>query len=179
MNWFSPFIEVMFNDREFIAALTVFIFECQTDKFQKGMLGKVQTLAVEKKVEISAMIVGIGVDILQMTRLSSLLARTKNPSRFALRILSQNEYADYKVINCADERLRYLAARWTSKEAIYKAVYPREKLSWKNITIFKCNDEKPLVTIAGNETLVAHISMTHDADLVVAVAVIVEEDKAV
>lgn len=83
--------------------------------------------------------------------------------------------------------------RWAAKEAVYKAIYPRLRLRWKEIIVQK-DGEKPAVTLEllshrtmegnggiGGLELVRdrlevgkvkiHLSISHDADLLVAYVV--------
>ncbi len=108
-------------------------------------------------------IVGIGCDLLKRSRILLLLSRSAKQAesaagrekgksdrlwRFSRRILSpleQKEFDNLLVVGkdttnrtSMDTRLTdFLAVRWAAKEACYKAFYPNEKLTWKNITITK------------------------------------------
>ncbi|RUS18024.1 hypothetical protein BC937DRAFT_89213 [Endogone sp. FLAS-F59071] len=90
------------------------------------------------------MILGIGVDILHLPRLAALIARRANAREiFACRILSLDEIAEFH--NVIDRRASsstvdmYLATRWAAKEAVFKAMYPRHRLTWKEVTVTKCD----------------------------------------
>lgn len=81
--------------------------------------------------------------------------------------------------------------RWAAKEALYKAAYPTYELTWKQITLAK-DGNKPVLRITypppsdadlrddktrnrpGLEGVHerVHVSISHDADLVVAYVVV-------
>ena len=68
---------------------------------------------------------------------------------------------------------------WTAKEALYKALYP-VKLRWKDISVLPgSGDQRPKpslqvsdAALAGLERPNFHLSISHDADLVVAMVVV-------
>jgi phosphopantetheinyl transferase (holo-ACP synthase) len=66
----------------------------------------------------------------------------------------------------------YLATRISAKEAIYKALWPRWSKSWKSVSILNVNS-KPMVFQEQNE-YECHISISHDANFVIAFAVAYE-----
>ncbi|KAJ2770769.1 hypothetical protein IWQ57_002509, partial [Coemansia nantahalensis] len=76
----------------------------------------------------------------------------------------------------AAEQTRFLAARWCLKEALFKAAYPRQVLRWGDVTIAK-DGPKPAADVAWAPALAratAHVSLSHDRDLVVGYVVIEE-----
>ncbi|UVD81520.1 4'-phosphopantetheinyl transferase superfamily protein [Mycoplasma iguanae] len=70
----------------------------------------------------------IGIDI---TRISRFQNKSEN---FAKRILSHNEFLEYKKI---DDKAYFLALRWAIKEALFKA--DNTLLSFQKINISKIN----------------------------------------
>lgn len=113
-------------------------------------------------------ILGIGVDILHVPRLHRLSQRRpiepkRNASphanhavhrditaerqgldKLAKRILCESESKEYLEIAHRDpDKLshlqRYLANRWSAKEAAYKALYPKYVVSWKHLCVHKPN----------------------------------------
>jgi len=71
--------------------------------------------------------------------------------------------------------LLFLATRWTAKEAVYKAAYPRLRLTWSDVTLAHSSDGKPFLDIRKTDTKMAlHLSISHDADYVAA-CVVMEE----
>ncbi|KAF8165406.1 4'-phosphopantetheinyl transferase [Crassisporium funariophilum] len=97
-------------------------------------------------------ILGIGVDIVHVPRIASLFTR-RCPDRFALRILSKQEYVQWESLRNSDlsERVRFIAVRWSVKEASYKAMYPVVKPTWREFTYQSVTAEgrKPTLTHDG------------------------------
>ncbi|EPT02854.1 hypothetical protein FOMPIDRAFT_1029174 [Fomitopsis schrenkii] len=122
-------------------------------------------------------ILGIGVDILHVPRIAA-LARRKSAARLASRILSQPEMAVWNDTAAEDtaSRLRFLAVRWSVKEAAYKALYPKARPTWKELTFL--NDpsdlygKKPRLQYLPKQTTIPsvslHSSISHDGDYVFA-----------
>lgn len=63
------------------------------------------------------MIFGVGIDIVQINRMQVLI--NKYGDRFAKRILTDNEFIDYK---CSAKSASFLAKRFAAKEAASKAL---------------------------------------------------------
>ncbi|KAA1083781.1 hypothetical protein PGT21_006636 [Puccinia graminis f. sp. tritici] len=107
------------------------------------------------------MILGLGIDILDRSRLARLLVKKARPSqqqpqrsirtRLAERILSgrERDSVEWQAVLEKDaasgsdgatpstELVSYLANRWTAKEAAYKALYPGYQPSWKELSLLK------------------------------------------
>ncbi|KAI0269265.1 4'-phosphopantetheinyl transferase superfamily [Gloeopeniophorella convolvens] len=124
-------------------------------------------------------ILGIGADVLHLPR----LIRHLSNDRLAKRILSPVELHEYLSIPAQDpeRRVRFLAVRWTVKEAVYKAVYPTLKPTWQDFTFKKpLGSNKPnLLYQPRDETFSLllgriHASVSHDGEYAFA-TVIVEE----
>ncbi|GAA5820082.1 hypothetical protein JCM11251_005474 [Rhodosporidiobolus azoricus] len=133
------------------------------------------------------MILGVGVDLLHLPRLRSLLNR-RDPLRLAGRICSAAELEQWQDMHSSGqgaESERFLASRWAAKEAAYKALYPTFRPTWKNLEIRKV-DKKPFLSFSPAfkpqsaehaptstelEDVKMHLSMTHDADLLIAYVV--------
>ncbi|KDR83806.1 hypothetical protein GALMADRAFT_37747, partial [Galerina marginata CBS 339.88] len=118
-------------------------------------------------------ILGIGVDLVHVPRIAALLSRRK-PDRFAARILSKEEYAQWQSLGISSDRIQFLAVRWCVKEAAYKAMYPAIQLSWKEITYHSTSTlgQKPFIIYhplaAENTKKVGrtHVSVSHDGEYV-------------
>ncbi|KAJ2685381.1 hypothetical protein IWW39_004312 [Coemansia spiralis] len=126
------------------------------------------------------MIVGIGVDILCVSRIEAIVRRgSRFTSRFARRILSDREISYFgSTVSTQEEakQAKYLATRWCLKEAVYKAAYPRQILRWSDVTITKIGP-KPTMDVRwspGLEGAQAHVSLSHDGGML-AGAVVVEK----
>ncbi|KAJ2605123.1 hypothetical protein H4R99_001356 [Coemansia sp. RSA 1722] len=121
------------------------------------------------------MIVGVGVDLLSITRIQSIVSRgTRYSQRFARRILCERELTEYQLCTIDVLRIGFLANRWCLKEAIYKAAYPHQVLQWNDVCIYK-NGPKPLADIQWNNELAnsqVHVSLSHDNDLLIGYAII-------
>ena len=110
------------------------------------------------------MIVGIGVDVVDIVRFERLME--KQPT-FLNRILTIDE------INHRDGSRRSaasLAARFAAKEAVAKALGGPAGLSWHDVVVLTDESGKPSLRIMGSVQAVAnalsvtrwHISLTHD-----------------
>ncbi|KIM46250.1 hypothetical protein M413DRAFT_64751 [Hebeloma cylindrosporum] len=118
-------------------------------------------------------ILGIGVDLVHIPRIVSLLER-RNPEKFAAKILSPQEYTQWVSLGSSEPsvRLRFLAVRWNVKEALYKAVYPTLRPTWKEITYhgLTASGQKPSIAyhpvVQENLHKVGriHVSVSHDGE---------------
>jgi holo-[acyl-carrier protein] synthase len=113
------------------------------------------------------MIVGLGVDVVAITRFEETLERAPG---FLERIFTPAE---------RDLGHASLAARWAAKEALAKALGAPGGLSWHDAEIGRGDDGAPVLVIAGTVAARAaelgvthfHLSMSHDAGLASAVVV--------
>ncbi|KDQ64833.1 hypothetical protein JAAARDRAFT_117055 [Jaapia argillacea MUCL 33604] len=80
-------------------------------------------------------ILGIGIDVVHLPRMVAVIRR-RTPARLASRILSPTELSHFGELPPGDSvrLLRFLAVRWSVKEAAYKALYPTFRPSWKDLT---------------------------------------------
>ncbi|GAA5878963.1 hypothetical protein JCM3774_000676 [Rhodotorula dairenensis] len=132
------------------------------------------------------MLLGVGVDLLHLSRLRQVLSR-RDPARLAARILSDQERAQWAELAAGpDQSERFLALRWTAKEAAYKALYPTVVPKWADLTVSK-QGPKPTLSLSTNSSrpptidpslLRLHLSVSHDADLMVAYVIAETLDKA-
>ena len=93
------------------------------------------------------MIVGIGTDIVTVSRMAENLERMGD--RFARRLLTETEYKEYeKKHNGA----AYLAKRFAAKEAVYKALSaaPVTGLGWHDAEILNTAGGAPVLTLFGS-----------------------------
>ncbi|KAI9510449.1 4'-phosphopantetheinyl transferase [Russula earlei] len=120
---------------------------------------------------------GIGVDILHLPR----LARHLSDNRLAKRILSPAELREYLSLPEEDRgrRIRFLGVRWAVKEAVYKAVCPTLKPTWKDFTLRQCaRSPKPDLVYHPKDDLLSlrlgqiHTSASHDGDYVFATVIV-------
>lgn len=123
------------------------------------------------------MIVSVGIDMIEVSRIRETLARTP---RFVERVFTPSEraYCDSKGAASA----QHYAARFAAKEAALKALRTgwRGSISWQDIEI--SNDEKgaPLIEITGEarkvlESLNAaavHLSLSHTTEHAIATVIL-------
>ncbi|EJT97578.1 4'-phosphopantetheinyl transferase [Dacryopinax primogenitus] len=123
-------------------------------------------------------IYGIGTDILRANRIRLLMER-RGPLRVAKRFLTEQEFVAFQRLKHPfpprmqsweeDTRYMWLAVRFSVKEAVFKAAFPRLKLTWKDVDLKK-KWGKPYVRILDplKKHLIGniHVSITHDGDYV-------------
>jgi holo-[acyl-carrier protein] synthase len=123
------------------------------------------------------MIVSVGIDMIEVSRIRETLARTP---RFVERVFTASEraYCDSKGVAGA----QHYAARFAAKEAALKALRTgwRGSISWHDIEI--SNDEKgaPLIEITGEAKKVlealhataVHLSLSHTTEHAIATVIL-------
>mgnify|MGYP000025203824 CR=1 FL=1 len=119
------------------------------------------------------MIYGIGADLCDVRRIEATLAR--RGERFAEKVLGPSEM---QVFRARRERsdgrgVRYLATRFSAKEAFSKAVGlgMRMPMSWRLCEVGKLPSGKPTLVLHGGlkdwfeaRSLTAHVSVTDETD---------------
>ena len=119
------------------------------------------------------MIYGIGTDVCDIRRIGATLAR--RGERFAERVLGP---AELRVYHARSERvatrgLRFLATRFSAKEAFSKAIGLgiRSPMTWRACEILNEPSGKPFVRLSGEladwfaaRALVAHVTVTDETD---------------
>ncbi|KAA9135522.1 holo-ACP synthase [Microbacterium caowuchunii] len=113
------------------------------------------------------MIVGIGIDLVDIPRFEQTLARTP---RLRERLFSPSEQL---------LKPRSLAARYAAKEALIKALGGSDGVHWTEIEITPEASGRPWFTLTGSTAEVVaargittlHLSMSHDAGLATAYVV--------
>ncbi|WP_085520476.1 holo-ACP synthase [Tuberibacillus sp. Marseille-P3662] len=118
------------------------------------------------------MIIGTGVDIIDLNRINRLVER----HQFIHRILTSLEYHKFTTLS-ANRRTEFLAGRFAAKEAFAKALGTGIglELSWRDIEVHNNDQGKPEVTCERYNDCRVHLSITHSNEY--AVAFIVIEDK--
>jgi holo-[acyl-carrier protein] synthase len=131
------------------------------------------------------MIFGIGTDVCDVRRIRAALAR--NGERFAQRVLSEGEMAVWRRRSARwpERGLRYLATRFSAKEAFSKAVGlgMRMPMAWRLCEIANLPSGKPVIVLHGElkdwfdaQALQAHVTVTDETDY--AASFVVVEQKA-
>lgn len=117
--------------------------------------------------QAGAVIIGIGVDIVNIARIEAALTRTP---RLASRLFAQSELG----LPAAS-----LAARFAAKEATAKALGAPPGLRWTDVEIRQEDSGRPELTVRGTVAEAArmrgvwrwHLSLSHEAGVSVAMVV--------
>ena len=131
------------------------------------------------------MIYGLGTDICDVRRIRASLER--HGERFARRILSEGELSTWRArsVRWPERGVRYLATRFSAKEAFSKAVGlgMRMPMTWRLCEIGKLASGQPVIVLHGvlkewfdSRGLSAHVSVTDETDYA-ASFVVVEKNK--
>ena len=103
------------------------------------------------------MIRGIGVDIVELSRIKEIL--DKNKRSFIQRILTKKEEDHYETFKSAGRKLEYLAGRFAAKEAISKAFGTGiGAISFHDLEILNDDRGQPLVSLYGQAADIARVS---------------------
>jgi holo-[acyl-carrier-protein] synthase len=127
------------------------------------------------------MIYGIGTDICDIRRIRAALDR--NGERFAAKILSESEMALWRTrtAKVAERGVRYLATRFSAKEAFSKAVGlgMRMPMTWRLCEIAKVPSGKPCVVLHGvlkewfeAKGLSAQVSLSDETDYAISFVIV-------
>ena len=119
------------------------------------------------------MIYGIGTDICDVRRIRASVER--HGERFAAKVLSDAELKTWKARSARwpERGLRYLATRFSAKEAFSKAIGlgMRMPMTWKLCEIANERSGKPVIVLHGElktwfeaQELRAHITVTDETD---------------
>ena len=131
------------------------------------------------------MIYGIGTDICDVRRIRASVER--HGERFARKILSDGELATWKARSARwpERGLRYLATRFSAKEAFSKAVGLglRMPMTWRLCEIAKLPSGKPAIVLHGvlkewfeARGLTAHVTVTDETDYAASFCVVEKLD---
>jgi len=118
-------------------------------------------------------IYGIGTDICDVRRIRASVER--HGERFAQRVLGEAEYAVWQARSTRwpERGLRYLATRFSAKEAFSKAIGlgMRMPMTWRSCEITNLPSGQPVIVLHGElktwfaaQGLRAHVTVTDESD---------------
>jgi len=131
-----------------------------------------------------SIIYGIGTDIVQISRVEAALARSGE--RFAEKILGPQEHEKYLARRAKNEvrGLRFLATRFSAKEAFSKAIGlgMRMPMTWRSAQMLNAPSGKPTIVCSGaleafmrEHRLTAQVTISDEADYGVAFVIVTQE----
>jgi holo-[acyl-carrier-protein] synthase len=131
------------------------------------------------------MIYGIGTDICDVRRIRASLER--HGERFAQKILSDAELVTWRSRSARwpERGLRYLATRFSAKEAFSKAIGlgMRMPMSWRLCEVGKLPSGQPVIVLHGGlrtwfegQGLRAHVTVTDETDYAASFVVVEKND---
>lgn len=119
------------------------------------------------------MIFGIGTDLCDVRRIAEAL--TRHGDRFAEKVLGPSELATWRARTARSPQrgLRYLATRFSAKEAFSKAVGlgMRMPMAWRRCEVLNLPSGQPTLVLHGDlatwfeaQHLQAHVTLTDEGD---------------
>jgi holo-[acyl-carrier protein] synthase len=131
-------------------------------------------------------IYGIGTDICDVRRIRASVER--HGDRFAHKILSDAEFATWKARSTRwpERGLRYLATRFSAKEAFSKAIGlgMRMPMTWRSCEVGKLASGKPIIVLHGElkawcaqRGLTAQVSVTDETDYAASFVVVEQKEQ--
>ncbi|OUS02707.1 holo-ACP synthase [Gammaproteobacteria bacterium 54_18_T64] len=125
------------------------------------------------------MIVGIGSDLVHISRIEAVLER--RGEAFAKRILRPEELLSFTQKNTARSQAAFLAKRFAAKEAVSKALKTGiGEVSWQHILVSNTASGAPEITLSDNALLACralgaetiHLSLSDEQDMALAFVVL-------
>lgn len=111
------------------------------------------------------MIIGIGIDLIELDRVNQSIKRN---SRFVQRILTPLEQERYQQLN-ERRQIEFVAGRFAAKEAFSKAVGTGiGKLSFQDIEILPNDLGTPMMRVRGYEEYKIWVSLSHSSTQAIA-----------
>jgi holo-[acyl-carrier protein] synthase len=116
------------------------------------------------------MIIGIGIDLVEMDRLEN--------QKLIERVLSKKELKAFESITNDIKKKEFVAGRFASKEALFKAFSKGDlKANYQDFSILNNEDGKPYVLSKWiDETMTCHLSITHTTTHAMAMAVLEKKE---
>ena len=117
------------------------------------------------------MILGNGVDIIEVRRIKEAIA--KYGDDFLERIFTDEELKNVKKHS---NLYQHIAGRFASKEAIFKALGDKD-LNWKDVQVLNDEDGRPRCVLLGSKykRIEVHLSISHIKNYAVANAILTEK----
>ncbi|TQS76419.1 holo-ACP synthase [Ornithinibacillus gellani] len=116
------------------------------------------------------MIKGIGIDIIEIDRITE---SVKKNQRFPSRILTEKEQEQYAICGTEKRQMEFLAGRFAAKEAFAKATGTGiGQLSFQDIEVMPDANGAPTLKVAGYEAHQLFISISHSKAYAVAQVII-------
>jgi holo-[acyl-carrier protein] synthase len=111
------------------------------------------------------MIIGIGIDIVELDRISKVISRQP---KFVDRILTPSEKERFLSLE-GTRQIEFVAGRFAAKEAFVKAIGTgiSSSYSWKDIEVRKEDNGRPILVVTGVEDKL-HLSISHSKTYAVA-----------
>ena len=133
------------------------------------------------------MIYGIGTDICDIRRIAATFER--QGERFARKVLGDAEFAIWQARSARWPKrgLRYLATRFSAKEAFSKAVGMgmRMPMTWRSCEVAKLPSGQPVIVLHGEmkawfeeRRLKVHVSVTDESDYAASFVVVEHQPQA-
>src|SRR4051812_9816942 len=136
-------------------------------------------MALDIKLPPGGVLIGLGADIIEISRIKSVLLR--HGDRFAERILTEEERLYCSTMAHPE---KHIAARFAAKEAVSKCFTTGigAELGWKSVSVYHGPRHQPLVRLdERGEALLAHVGATqilltlsHTENYAMAVAALVK-----
>ncbi|KYD25306.1 holo-ACP synthase [Geobacillus sp. NFOSA3] len=115
------------------------------------------------------MIIGIGIDIVELERIEQLMMKNE---KFIDRILTEEEKRIFFQLS-PKRKVEFLAGRFAAKEAYAKAIGTGigKNVSFHDIQIMNDDNGKPIVVSNGKDCRI-HVSISHSRDYAIAQVII-------
>lgn len=124
------------------------------------------------------MIIGVGIDLVEIARIAAMLARW--PQRFVARVFTPEEIA---ACEPRSSPAAALAARFAAKEAFAKALGTGvdKNFSWQDFAVHNASNGKPLPRLSARlaarlQNVTVHVSLSHAEHYATAVVILEKFD---
>ena len=108
----------------------------------------------------------VGIDITKNQRFSQIIVEYKKYSK----ILSEKEIAIFKKITLEKRKLEYIASRFDTKEALYKAI--NNNIPYNKISVLNNETGKPYIECEELKNENINVSLSHEDEYSIAIIII-------